>query len=67
MIPTWGSDVVVPNERPVADLLKGAGAVGQSRDTDATPNRRSIARIAAVMGIAALVVGMSRLCVLAPH
>jgi modulator of FtsH protease HflC len=55
--------VVVPNERPVADLLKGAGAVGQSRDTDATPNRRSIARLAAVMGIAALVVGMSRLCV----
>jgi modulator of FtsH protease HflC len=54
---------VVPNERPVAGLLKGAGAVGQSRDTDATPNRRSIARIAAAIGILALVAGLSRLCV----
>ena len=55
--------VVVPNERRVAGLLKGAGAVGQSRDTDATPRRRSIARIAAVIGILALVAGVSRLCV----
>jgi membrane protease subunit HflC len=37
--------------------------VGQSRDTDATPKRRSIARIAAAIGILALVVGVSRLCV----
>jgi modulator of FtsH protease HflC len=36
--------------------------VGQSRDTDATPKRRSIARIAAVIGILALVAGVSRLC-----
>jgi hypothetical protein len=41
--------------------------VGPSRNTDATPNRRSVARIAAVIGILALVAGLSRLCVLAPH
>jgi hypothetical protein len=65
-MPTWGC-YRCGRPGPMAGLLKGALAVGQSRDTDATPKRRSIARIAAVIGILALAAGVSRLCVLALH
>ena len=37
--------------------------MGQSRYADATPTRRSTARIAAVIGVLALVASVSRLCV----
>jgi modulator of FtsH protease HflC len=54
---------VVPNERPVAGLLKGAVEVGQSRDTHAPTDRRPVTRFAAAIALLALVAGVSRLCV----
>jgi modulator of FtsH protease HflC len=53
---------VAPNERPVAGLPKGAVAVAQSGDTRATSSRRPVVRIAALIGVLALVAGASRLC-----
>jgi modulator of FtsH protease HflC len=47
---------MVPSERPMA-----AVAVGQSRDIPAASERRPVVRIAVVIGVLALVVGVGRL------